>query len=57
MEYLEKKYTIDNVLGQGKFGIVYKGKIKTSEQPVAIKMESLSFSDKMLKHETTILNH
>jgi casein kinase 1 len=57
MEYFERKYTLDHVLGQGKFGIVYKGKIKTSGQPVAIKMESLSFSAKMLKHETTILNH
>jgi serine/threonine protein kinase len=57
MQYLETKYTIDDVLGQGKFGTVYKGTIKKTGEPVAIKMESLSFSAKMLKHETTILSH
>jgi len=51
------KYVINEVLGKGKFGTVYKGKIIKSGEHIAIKMESLSSPTRMLKHEATILNY
>ena len=51
-----KKYNIEKLLGQGKFGIVYKGRnIKTDEE-VAIKTENRDIDSiyKILKYETTI---
>ena len=50
------KYTIDTVLGKGKFGQVYKGKRTKDQETVAIKIES-SGEYKILKHETTMLNY
>jgi serine/threonine protein kinase len=34
------KYIINEVLGKGKFGVVYKGKIIKSGEHIAIKMKS-----------------
>ena len=48
-----KKYNIEKLLGQGKFGIVYKGRnIKTGEE-VAIKTEKRDIDSvyKILKYE------
>jgi len=50
------KYTIDKVLGKGKFGKVYKGTRIKNQETVAIKIELLS-EYKLLKHETTMLNY
>lgn len=50
------KYTINSVLGKGKFGIVYEG--TTNERTrVAIKMEPSDSEYKLLKHEVTVLNY
>jgi serine/threonine protein kinase len=51
------KYKIENELGKGKFGVVFKGmKIRTKEE-VAIKTEPIQSEFKILKHETMIINH
>lgn len=50
------KYNIQELIGKGKFGSVYKGINKKTHNPVAIKIETES-SFSVLKHETTILNY
>jgi len=51
------KYYIQNKIGNGQFGTVYSGKnLKTGEK-IAIKTEYKTTEYKVLKHETTILNH
>lgn len=49
------KYIIDECIGSGKFGDVFKGKHFITGQHVAIKIETSNY--KILKHETTILNY
>lgn len=50
-------YLIEEQIGKGEFGTVYKGtNIKTNKQ-VAIKTEYALSEMKILKHETTIINH
>ena len=49
------KYKIEKLLGEGKFGMVYKGWNIRSQQPVAIKLEKGDI--RLLKHETTILHY
>ena len=51
------KYQIEKRIGEGKFGVVYKGTILKNNTPIAIKMESQQSPMRILKHETTILNH
>jgi serine/threonine protein kinase len=51
------KYTIIEKLGQGNFGAVYKGVHSKTGSIVAIKLESANSLVRVLKHETTILNH
>jgi serine/threonine protein kinase len=51
------KYKLQEKIGNGKFGVVYKGiKIKTKEN-VAIKTETLRTEYKLLKNETSILKY
>lgn len=51
------KYYIEKKIGNGQFGTVYCGKnLKTGEK-IAIKTELSNNNFKVLKHETTILNH
>lgn len=57
MNVIANKYKINELLGKGKFGVVYKGSIIKSNSPVAIKLESFNVPVRILKHETTILNH
>jgi serine/threonine protein kinase len=52
-----KNYDIIQKIGQGKFGTVYMAKHKKTEEPVAIKCESVDNPYKSIKHETTILNY
>ena len=53
---IQNKYIINEILGKGKFGDVYKGKRIKDQELVAIKIET-SKEYKTLKHETTILNY
>lgn len=56
-EILGKKYKILEKIGNGKFGIVFKGiNIKTTEI-VAIKTEKKDSSIKLLKNETAVLKY
>jgi len=52
-----KKYKIISKLGEGKFGIVFKGVNLESNEIVAIKTENLKTSYKLLKNETKILKY
>ena len=60
LDYLGKtiinKYEIETFLGNGKFGVVYKGNRLKDNEPIAIKIEIIH-DYKILKHETTILNY
>ncbi len=50
------KYTVNSILGYGKFGVVYEGTTNDGER-VAIKVEKPDTKFKILKHEVTILNY
>lgn len=50
------KYTVNALLGHGKFGVVYQGITKDNEY-VAIKVEQSENHYKILKHEATVLNY
>lgn len=50
------KYIINEPIGRGKFGYVYRGIRKKTGEPVAIKVESSQNSMKILKHEATVLH-
>ena len=51
-----RKYIIDRILGNGKFGVVYLGKNANTGEHVAIKTEDKD-EIAMLKHEATVLNY
>lgn len=51
------KYKIENILGSGKFGTVYKGVHLKLNKELAIKREYNNVFIKILKHETTIINY
>ena len=57
MTTILNKYAIEELLGEGKFGKVYKGLIIKTKESVAIKMEPKSAGIPLLRHETNILNH
>ena len=52
-----KRYSIDNIIGKGKFGVVFKGKNIKSGELVAIKMEDKRTPAKLLKHEASLLKY
>lgn len=54
---INRKFKIEDVIGNGKFGIVYKGINVRTKEIVAIKTEGEKCIYKLLKRETTILNH
>jgi len=54
---INKKYEVLSKIGKGQFGHVFGGKNTKTGEHVAIKMEILDSSLKLLKHETTLLNY
>jgi serine/threonine protein kinase len=54
---IANKYILLEKIGMGKFGIVYKGIHRKTQQNVAIKMEKRDQEIATIKHETIILNH
>lgn len=56
-ETIVNKYKIEEVLGRGEFGTVFKGADMKSKKTVAIKIESMASPVSTLLHETTIMIH
>jgi serine/threonine protein kinase len=56
-KFLNKKYKILEKIGNGKFGIVYKGINQKTNEQIAIKTENRDSPIKLLKNETTILKY
>lgn len=54
---IANKYHIDKLIGNGKFGQVYRGIIIKNDNYVAIKLEDKRTSYKLLKRETSILKY
>jgi serine/threonine protein kinase len=54
---LNKKYTILEKIGNGKFGTVYKGINNKTNEVIAIKTENKNQPYRILKNETTILKY
>lgn len=54
---IANKYNIDELLGNGKFGVVYLGTNLKNGEKVAIKTENANAKYKVLKHEVTVLNY
>jgi serine/threonine protein kinase len=54
---IQNKYVINEQIGVGSFGFIYKGtNIRTNEK-VAIKMEPIKNNTKLLKNESTIYQY
>jgi serine/threonine protein kinase len=49
-------YEYSEIIGQGAFGLVYKGRNMKTGEPVVVKTEPQSIQFSSLKHETNILN-
>jgi serine/threonine protein kinase len=54
---IANKYILLEKIGEGKFGIVYKGRHKKTQHFVAIKMEKKDQEMTTIKHESIILNY
>ena len=54
---INNKYIIEENIGKGQFGSVYKGHHKKTRELIAIKIELSNSPIKLLKNETTILNY
>ena len=54
---LGRKYEIEDIIGQGRFGVVYKGKHVEKGDIVAIKTENVCASFHILRHEVTVLSY
>ena len=54
---IRDKYKLEDKIGEGTFGVVFKGKNVKTDEYVAIKMEKKDILYKTLKHETNIINY
>ena len=54
---INNKYIVENLIGKGKFGKIFKGYIHKNNTAIAIKMEPSEGEMKSIKHEVTILNY
>jgi serine/threonine protein kinase len=55
--HIRNKYEIMGILGNGKFGTVFKGQNIKTNMKVAIKFENKGMDNGLLKHETLLLNY
>lgn len=51
---LVDKYKVEEIIGQGTYGSIYKGRDKVTSEPVAVKIESISQPKKNLAREKQI---
>jgi len=54
---INKKYTLIEKIGEGSFGLIYKGKNTRTNEFVAIKMESIKSETNLLKNESVIYQY
>jgi len=54
---IRDKYKLEEKIGEGRFGVVFKGKNIKNGEYVAIKMEKKDVLYKSVKHETNIINY
>lgn len=57
MELINKKYRILGKIGEGSFGLIYKGENVRTRELVAIKVESIEKDMKLLKNESIIYQY
>ena len=57
MEIINKKYKIINKIGEGSFGLIYKGQNIRTNEYVAIKIEPIENELKLLKNESQIYQY
>jgi len=57
MELINKKYRIIGKIGEGSFGLIYKGENVRTRELVAIKVESIEKDMKLLKNESVIYQY
>jgi len=57
VDNINNKYIIENLIGKGKFGQIFKGYIHKKNTRIAIKIEPSEGELKSIKHEVTILNY
>ena len=57
VDSINNKYIVENLIGKGKFGQIFKGHIHKKNTAIAIKMEPSEGEMKSIKHEVTILNY
>jgi len=57
MDLINKKYKLIEIIGEGSFGLIYKGHNIRTNEFVAIKVESIEKETKLLKNESTIYQY
>jgi len=57
MNLINNKYLIDERIGSGSFGAIYKGKNIRTNEKVAIKVEPIKNNTKLLKNESTVYQY
>ena len=57
MALINKKYKIIEKIGEGAFGLIYKGENVRTRELVAIKVEPIENDKKLLKNESVIYQY
>ena len=57
MDLINKKYKLIEIIGEGSFGLIYKGHNIRTNEFVAIKVESIESETKLLKNESIIYQY